>query len=254
MLGPSGHQMVLKTTRISANRKTGPIAVTNRSGKQNIFGTCPDSCKLMLPGYEGSDRVDTEYLHDLRKAVPKRGKAWTYTHSIAYRRRFRPSREGETCINSSCDTIDDIKEAQYNGHPSVTVIPDKSKHAHIRKLREEGISVGICPAQVKEGVTCSTCGNGTPWCSMHDRHFTVGFISHGPGTNAASDCEKKGGCYAAYNFTRIHWNKLAQTEEQEQTDGEQLRKFAKTLPPGSLLRHHVVGDMMKDEKSRHFEC
>ena len=208
----------------------------------------------MLPGHKGSDDVDVDYLTALRKAVPKKGKAWTYTHSIAYRRRFRPSKKGETCINSSCDTIDDIKEAQYKGHPSVTVIPDASKYAHIRKLRDEGISVGICPAQVKEGVTCSTCGNGTPWCSMHDRHFTVGFLSHGTGKKAAENCEKQGGCYAAYFRTRWQWDKLALTDEQKQTDGEQLLEFVETLSEGSLLRHHVVGDMMKDKKSRHFEC
>ena len=252
---PSGHRMVLKTTRISSNRKTGPIAVTNRSGKQNIFGTCPDTCKLMLPDYNGSDEVDVDYLNHLRKAVPRKGKAWTYTHSISYRNRFRPSRKEETCINSSCDTIDDILDAKKKGHPSVTVIPNKGTNAFVAKLRKRyGISIGICPAQTKKGTTCSDCGNGTPWCSMHDRHFTVGFISHGPGTNAASDCEKKGGCYAAYNFTRIHWNTLAVTKETEETDGERVSRFAKSLPPGWLLRHHVVGDIMKDKKSRHFEC
>lgn len=247
--------MVLDTIRTSGNRKTGPIAVTNRSGKQNIFGTCPDSCKLMLPDYKGSDEVDVDYLTALRKAVPKKGKAWTYTHSIAFRRRFRPSKKGETCINSSCDTVDDILDAQQRGHPSVTVIPEKGAADSIRSLRSKGIKIGICPAQLKDEITCSSCGGASgPWCSMEDRHFTVAFLSHGPGTKAASDCEKQGGCYAAYNFTRMHWNKLSKTKEVAQTDGEKLTEFVKTLPYGGLLRHHVVGDMMKDKKSRHFEC
>ena len=247
--------MVLKVTRKSGNTKTGPIAVTNRSGKQNIFGTCPDSCKLMLPGHKGSDEVDVDYLTALRKAVPEKGKAWTYTHSIAFRRRFRPSREGETCINSSCDTIDDILDAQDRGHPSVTVIPEQGATEFIRKLRSKGIKIGICPAQLKKDMTCSNCGGASgPWCSMHDRHFTVGFLSHGTGKKQAEDCEKQGGCYAAYFRTRWQWDKLALKEESKQTDGEKLLEFAETLPEGSLLRHHVVGDMMKDTKSRHFEC
>lgn len=247
--------MVLKTTRKSGNRKTGPIAVTNRSGKQNIFGTCPDSCQLMLPDHHGSDEVDVDYLTALRKAVPKNGSSWTYTHSIAYRRRFRPSREDETCINSSCDTVDDVLEAQRKGHPNVTVIPEEGSYFFLQKLREEGIKAAICPAQLSEDITCSNCGGAKgPWCGWVDRPFTVAFMAHGTGKKAASDCEKKGGCYAAYSWTGMQWRKLQHVEEDSQTDGETLLEWVDTLPEGERLRHHVVGDLMKDQKSRHFVC
>ena len=36
--------------------------------------------------------------------------------------------------------------------------------------------------------------------------------------------------------------------QQKETDAEVLRKFVKSLPPGTILRHHIAGDIGKENK------
>ena len=74
---------MLKTVAVSANRKTGPIAVTYRSGEHETYGTCPTSCKLHPKSETGTMLVDAEYLAAVADAVPRGGMAWTYSHFAA---------------------------------------------------------------------------------------------------------------------------------------------------------------------------
>ena len=53
---------MLKTVAVSANRKTGPIAVTYRAGEHQTYATCPKSCALHPDGGNGAELIDAEYL------------------------------------------------------------------------------------------------------------------------------------------------------------------------------------------------
>ena len=52
---------MLKTVKHSANKKTGPIAVTYRAGGHSVFGTCPKTCALNPQGDNAADLVDVDY-------------------------------------------------------------------------------------------------------------------------------------------------------------------------------------------------
>ena len=58
---------MLKTVTQSANRKTGPIAVTYRAGAHNVFATCPATCALNPQGQHAAER-DERAVHR-RRAV-----------------------------------------------------------------------------------------------------------------------------------------------------------------------------------------
>ena len=73
-------------------------------------------------------------------------------------------------------------------------------------------------------------------------HFIVGFTAHGPSKRAAADPTIRGGCYADAGNCRIWWDQTA-NGEQEETDGEKLKRFVSGLPPRSIVRHHVAGDI-----------
>jgi len=40
----------------------------------------------------------------------------------------------------------------------------------------------------------------------------------------------------------LHWMDTAK-QNQEETDGDKLRRFAKSLAPRTILRHHIAGDI-----------
>lgn len=108
---------MLKTVKISGNKKTGPIAVTYRAGGHNVFGTCPKTCALNPQGDHAADLIDAGYLQALRQAVPRNGQAWTYSHFPA--ELLPVPAPGETVINASCDTMADALAAVRAGRPAV---------------------------------------------------------------------------------------------------------------------------------------
>ena len=71
--------MSLKLINQSSNRKTGAIATTYRAGS-SMYGSCPATCSLNPDGDNSAKEIDQDYLTALRKAVPKKGQAWTYSH------------------------------------------------------------------------------------------------------------------------------------------------------------------------------
>ena len=94
---------MLKTIAVTANRKTGPIAVTYRSGTHETYGTCPTTCKLHPKSETGTNLIDADYLAAVENAVPRNGQAWAYSHFAA---EALPSpKPGKTVFNVSCDTM-----------------------------------------------------------------------------------------------------------------------------------------------------
>tara|TARA_R110000824_G_scaffold13881_3_gene59701 strand:+ start:2589 stop:3011 length:423 start_codon:yes stop_codon:yes gene_type:complete len=99
------------------------------------------------------------------------------------------------------------------------------------------------------GVSCGNCGDRLgPWCARPERSFVVVFTNHGSAWKLAGDLTKKGGCYGNGGNVRMHWDRLS-TEPQTETDSETVTRFVASLNYGSLLRHHIVGDIGTTEYS-----
>jgi hypothetical protein len=243
---------MLRTVEISRAKKTKGIAVTYRAGNGEKFGTCPPSCALNDSG-KGASEIDWHYFDALLNAVPRKGVSFTYSHFpwVAW---FRKLKRDKTVINYSADNLLDaaiaapavptvtvVNEAKWQGKKSFSIdlqieyarddVPNE-KHAVVR-----------CPAEYRD-ISCAQCGDGEPFCARLNRKFIIGFTAHGPNKRKAADETAQGGCYAAQGNCRIWWQDTAESEQSE-TDGEKLTRFVSGLPPRSIVRHHVAGDIGK---------
>jgi hypothetical protein len=225
---------MLKTIKHSANRKTGPIAVTYRAGGHNVFATCPATCALNPQGQHAAELIDADYLAALRQAVPRNGQAWTYSHFPA--ELLPVPAPGETVINASCDTIGQALAAVAIGRPAVVAAPAGTVWPHT----VQAVRFVQCPAELAENFDCAQCGGGRPLCARGDRDYVIVFVAHGSGARLVGD-DQPGGCYGNTGPVRLAWEKTKTGGHQD--DPAELVRFAKSLPPGSLLRHHVVGDL-----------
>lgn len=228
---------MLKTIAVTANRKTGPIAVTYRSGTHETYGTCPKSCALHPKSETGSDLIDAEYLAAVLDAVPRRGVAWTYSHFPAAK--IPKAKKGQTVINASCDNVHEAVDAVARlKRPAVLAAPAGT----VWPQTVNGVRFYRCPAELAENFTCAQCGNGSPLCARPDRRDVVVFMAHGTGAKKVGT--GTGGCYAASGPTAIAWH--GTRKKGQDNDAQALRTFAKSLPPGSMLRHHVAGDIGRE--------
>ena len=227
---------MLKTVPVSSNKKTGPIAVTYRAGVHDTYSTCPKTCGLNPEPGTSTNTIDEEYLSALLNAVPRNGEAWTYSHFDAAL--LPVAKPGQTVINASCDTMDDAVRAVELGRPAVVAAPLGTDWSGGHEYR--GVNFVRCPAELSEGFTCAQCGNGRPLCARPERDYVVVFVAHGTGAKkVGTDCA--GGCYAAQGPTAIQWHNTR--KKGAANDAQALVQFAKSLPPGSLLRHHIAGDI-----------
>jgi hypothetical protein len=227
---------MLKTVTVSSNSKTGPIAVTYRAGSCSTYGTCPKSCGLHPAPAQGAARIDKTYLAALLDAVPPGGQAWTYSH-------FAPEllpkpQQGKTVINASCDTPDQAVNAWRLGLPVTVTAPQGADLA--RPVIYKGVRFVQCPEQSGHVESCAKCGNGRPLCARSERDYVIVFAAHGTGARRVAT-DQAGGCYAASGHVAIQWHKTRTAGAAN--DAELLRSFAQSLAFGSLLRHHVAGDI-----------
>ena len=227
---------MLKTIKHSANRKTGPIAVTYRAGDHNVFATCPKTCALNPQGQHAAELVDADYLQALRHAVPRNGQAWTYSHFPA--EVLPVPAPGETVINASCDTIPQALAVLAAGRPAVVAAPAGT----VWPYTINDVRFVQCPAELAENFSCAQCGGGRPLCARGDRDYVIVFVAHGSGS-ALVGSDTAGGCYGNGGPVRLAWEKTKTGGHDD--DAAELLRFARSLPPGSLLRHHVVGDLGK---------
>jgi hypothetical protein len=230
---------MLKTVAISANRKTGPIAVTYRSGEHETYGTCPTTCQLHPKSETGTSLVDVDYLAALSDAVPRNGHAWTYSHFAA--EALPIPAPGKTVFNVSCDTMADAVRAIELGRPAVYAAPKTMADSF--PMVHRGVRFAQCPAELSESFTCHQCGNGRPLCARGNRDYVVVFVAHGSGAKRVGT-DEKGGCYAASGPTAIQWHGTKKTGASN--DSQAITKFARSLPSGSMLRHHVAGDVGRE--------
>ena len=232
---------MLKTVAVTANRKTGPIAVTYRSGTHETYGTCPTSCKLHPKSETGTALIDVEYMNAVSDAVPRNGLAWTYSHFTA--EALPTPKPGKTVFNASCDTMAEAVRTIELGRPAVYAAPKDQTGTF--PLTFQGTRFVQCPADLSESFTCAQCGGGRPLCARGERDYVVVFVAHGTGAKRVGS-DQGGGCYAASGPTAIQWHGTRKTGLEN--DPEALRRFARSLPPGSLLRHHVAGDIGKETR------
>lgn len=229
---------MLKTIIKSSNRKLGGCAATYRAGKEEVFSTCPTTCPLKPAETAGSNRIDHLYLTALIDAVPEGGVSWTYTHFP--KEQIPLTGIGQTCINISTDSYPEAISSFQSGHPTVIVRPS-TETDKVDKV--DGIRIIRCPAEYSD-VTCNNCGGDIPLCARSRRNYIIKFTAHGAQAKTIQirqeNPQVNGGCYGNGGPVRLQWEKsLGDTSK----DSDALREFVKSLPKGTKLRHHVVGDI-----------
>jgi hypothetical protein len=247
---------MIKFVEKSSNRKTGPIAVTYRSGSKHAYGTCPRSCSMNSCSDKSAAAIDRDYLKALRAAVPVGGLAWTYTHfSAAQLPKHVP---GETVINLSFEDPIAAAAATIDGRAAVLTVGRNQSWPRQHAIQQFIPLVGIvaatvrfvrCPAETSEQVQCKNCGNGRPLCARPigpDRAFVVVFTAHSPQARLVGTADP-GGCYGHTGPVRLQWE-AAKLNKANMSDGAQLIRFARSLAPGSMIRHHIAGDIGRDRK------
>lgn len=227
---------MLRTVAVSSNKKTGPIATTYRSGQHETYGTCPKTCSLHPKSETGTAEIDQEYLNALYDAVPEDGKAWTYSH-FAHNMLPRPQ-EGKTVINASCDTVEEAIAVTNDGYPAVHAAPAGTQWPQVI----DNVKFLRCPADMSSDFTCKQCGNGNPLCARVERDYVIVFVAHGTGAKKVGT--GTGGCYAASGPTAIQWH--GTKKQVDANDAKKIVSFARSLPAGSFLRHHVAGDIGRE--------
>ncbi len=233
---------MLKTVETSRAQKTKGLAVTYRAGSQEKFGTCPASCELNPSGC-GASKIDQEYLNALSLAVPTKGVAFTYSHfsPIHWIKKNGP---GKTVINYSAKTATLAAKYIKMAVPTVATVALDFWNGR-NSVDSEGARFVRCPAEYLPQFGCAQCGNGDPLCARLDRDFVIGFTAHGVHKKKAANPDDPGGCYASGGNVLLHWEATAD-QSQDESDADKVTRFAKSLAPRTILRHHIAGDIGDD--------
>lgn len=219
--------------------KLGTIAATYRSGNQTIYGSCPRSCPLLPTTTGSTTEIDWTYLTTELLAVPRKGLAWSYTH---FPYTLLPPVYSPTTLNVSTDTPQQAIETFQEEFPTVYTAP----YTDLQWPRAiNGVRFIRCPAETLP-ITCQTCGGGQPLCARKNRNYVIVFVAHGSGKKKVGQATS-GGCYASQGHCLTQWNNTlkgsGRTTWNELTDPDRLTRWVKQLPPGTLLRHRISGDI-----------
>ena len=242
---------MLNCVESSRAKKTAGISVSYRAAEGEMYGTCPDTCPLK-PHPTGTTEIDREYESAVRRAVPRKGYSFLFTHF--YPDQWgEPNGPGKAVFNHSADSLESAAYHTAMGVASVAVVPvdywedqpnDKVTMVTLEKhvLRVRGVR---CPEETT-GIDCRNCGNGKPLCARFDRDYFVVFTAHGAAKRAAGDPDVKGGCYAGGGNCAIHWRGLSNSDKSGETDAEEVTRFAAGLAPHTIFRPHIAGDLGKE--------
>lgn len=233
---------MLKCVYPTNAHKLGNIAATYRAGDKSIFGSCPNTCPL-LPLHnrkQGTKKIDFKYLAAELAAVPRDGRAWSYTHFDA--QYILKSKPGESTLNITASTFAQAAAYHQQGYDTVITVP----HTDTQWPRKIHDTLFIrCPAEINLRMTCQTCGNGVPLCSRQNRKYVIVFTAHG--TTKQLITTNTGGCYATNFPCKIQWEStrkgLGPLTWDDTSDHERLGTWVKSLPRYTLLRHRIAGDI-----------
>ena len=236
---------MLRTVKRSEAFKTTGCAVTYISGVTEMYGTCPPSCPLNPEPSKSTNTIDKNYLKLLLRTIPRGGKAFAYTHFAIERitdtKIVSLLRKKTTAtLNRSTDTIKEaIKMFTKYKLPTTVTLPEGQYTNKFYKI--QNIPFVRCIAEYNKDYSCIDC----KWCSIKDRKFIVFFTAHGPKKKLVGS-KKAGGCYGSTGKVAMHWR----TTKDMKVDNEEehLYNFVKQLPTGTLLRHHIVGDIGRRNK------
>lgn len=101
------------------------------------------------------------------------GPVWTYTH--AWRDVSRES-WGDVHVLASCETADDIREAEARGYASSIVVEQFEQRS---RYEHHGRAVLPCPAQTTSDVTCASCRLCMNEPRLRNEGLTIAFAIHG---------------------------------------------------------------------------
>ena len=253
---------MLKVVEKSQALKTTDCAVTYRAGNNDGFGTCPKHCALNPNSTMSTSKIDWDYLDAVLDAKPRGGRSWTYTHfkfedislkqnrnfHFNYLYRIRDSKQ-HTTVNRSTDNVNDAVAVHNKGYPTTVTLSDKNVRKHF--VHKE-IKFVRCPSEYNKKVGCINCD----LCARKDRNFVIVFHAHGSKKDLVGN-EEQGGCYGTFGRVRLQWEhtrkNVSQLQQkivsQSQQDINTLNNFVQELPYGTVLRHHIVGDIGKEKKS-----
>ena len=134
--------------------------------RHNVSGDLPHKNQL----------IDHKLLYQLM-AANKGKRGFTYTHhnmaSLKNRLAIMSANHNGFTVNLSADNPDQADKLKaLNIAPVVSIVPVNATSNFISKA---GNKVIICPAVIKDNVTCKTC----KMCAIPDRDTIIGFPAHG---------------------------------------------------------------------------
>lgn len=143
-----------------------------------------------LPGL--NNRIRFKEVRRLVKAL-KNWRAYGYTHKpLDYHNNseaIKHCNDNGVCINLSANSLSHADELSNAGVGPVTTIVPKGTKRGCRT--PEGRRVVLCPATVKDNVTCSICGGRQgSMCSRINRDFIIAFPAHGSNAKKVSEIVK----------------------------------------------------------------
>jgi len=129
-----------------------------------------------------NNRIHRGMLRQLAGAVASRSlRAWTYTHKPLTKSNvaaIKEANESGFVVNLSADNLKEADRKAATGLPVTVILP---RDAAPVTYTPQGRKVVTCPAQTRQGTTCSSC----MLCQRGDRSVIVGFKVHGTGAKKA---------------------------------------------------------------------
>ena len=185
--------LALHWTAVSNGERAGDLSAPTLEGLVAFVRSLPRgqlwrmSQAGDLPGDGASNRIDVDAL--ARIVAANRGRrGFTYTHYPVTDNpqddnaaAIRHANEHGFAINLSADNPAQADRLSDMGiAPVVTLLSDTATDKAYKT--PAGRTIVTCPAAIREGVTCATCGI----CADSGRSFIVGFPAHGTSKKKAT--------------------------------------------------------------------
>lgn len=170
--------MAYHTRRLNAAEERDPyvLAVREAAEIDRLPGTLP--LRLHIVGDCRTDAAARLLADAAARYTAKHGMpVWSYTHSW---RTIARASWGTIGIRASCETPEDVAEAEARGYLTALVYVAPPEGPRKRRFHVDGLPVVPCPQQSHANVTCvpgpNSTGCGLCW---NPNIRTIGFATHG---------------------------------------------------------------------------